>query len=340
MKSRLLPLAAVAVVATGTIITAQAQGQEQLRMVGSSTVYPFASYVAEELGATTEYDTPVIESTGSGGGLQLFCAGNGPDTPDITNASRAIKMSEFERCQENGVTDITQITFGSDGIVFAQNIDNPPINVTREQITLALAAKVPMDGELVDNPYTNWSEIDSSLPDREILVYGPPTSSGTRDAFEEIVMEYGSENIDGYDEAYTAIRQDGVYVPGGENDNLLVQRLARNPIAFGVFGFSFLEENRSVIQGASIDGVEPKRELISSGEYPVARSLFFYTKNSHLEDVVAMAPYVDLFLSEQLVGGDGYLKSLGLIPLPQDELEAMRAHWEERVTLQMSDIEG
>lgn len=338
MKPRFLKFLVASAVAAG--FAGAAHAQDQLRIAGSSTVYPFSSYVAEELGATTDYETPVVESTGSGGGLQLFCAGTGPDTPDIANASRRIKMSEFKMCQENGVDQITEIVFGYDGIVFAQSAENPEINLTREQITLALAAKVPVEGELVDNPYTHWSEIDPSLPDREILVYGPPTSSGTRDAFEEMVLAYGSENIEGYDEAYTTIRRDGVYVPGGENDNLLVQRIAQNPDAFAVFGFSFLEENRSIIQGASIDGVEPKRDLISSGKYPVARSLFFYTKNSHLENVPGMDPYVDLFLSDRMIGDDGYLKNLGLIPLPESKREAMRARWNERQTLQMSDLEG
>lgn len=321
-----------------TATGAQAAEGTQLRIVGSSTVFPFASYVAEELGATTNYPTPVIESTGSGGGLQLFCAGTGADTPDITNASRRIKVAEFKRCQKNGVKHITEVKIGSDGIVFAQNKSNEHWNLTREQIALALAAKVPVNGKLVDNPYTNWNQIDSSLPDREILVYGPPTSSGTRDAFEELVMEYGTEHIKGYDEAFTDIRRDGVYVPGGENDNLLVQRLAKNPKAFAIFGYAFLAENRGLIEAASIDGVKPKRELISSGEYPVARSLFFYTKNSHIDQVKSMDAYVDLFLADRMTGQRGFLTMLGLIPLPEKQRTAVKKRWDERADLSLSDL--
>ena len=341
MKLRLQHSLGVAAVAVGSLAAiGTAQAAEQIRIVGSSTVYPFSSYVAEELGATSDIRTPVVESTGSGGGMKLFCGGVGDNTPDITNASRRMKPSEFKMCQDNGVTDITENVVGFDGIVVAQSKQDDAIDLSREQITLAVAAKVPQDGKLVDNPYTKWSDIDSSLPDREILIYGPPTSSGTRDAFEELVMEHGSENIDGYGEAYTTIRQDGKYVPSGENDNLIVQKLAQNKDAFGVFGFSYLEENRDKIQGAKVDGVEPERDLISSGEYPVSRSLFFYTKNAHIEKVKGMEDYVDMFLSDQMVSDRGYLKNLGLIPLPADRLKAERSEWESRAKLKASDLKG
>lgn len=328
---------ALLVLASGIIANA-AQASDRVRIVGSSTVYPFASYVAEELGVTTDFPTPVVESTGTGGGMQLFCAGDGPDTPDITNASRRIELSEFKRCLENGVQNITEIVFGYDGIVLAQNRHNKQWNLTREQITLALAAKVPKNGELVPNPYTNWNQIDPSLPDREILVYGPPTSSGTRDAFEKLVMAYGSKHIEGYEGAYTTIRRDGAYVPGGENDNLLVQRIVQNPDAFAIFGYSFLAENRHLIEAVSIDGVLPRPDLISSGKYPVARSLYFYTKNSHIDNVRGMDAYVDLFLSERMIGERGFLKMLGLIPLPEDKREAMRRRWNQRETLSLADL--
>ena len=341
MKLRLQHSLGVAAIAVGSLAAiGTAQAAEQIRIVGSSTVYPFSSYVAEELGATSDIRTPVVESTGSGGGMKLFCGGVGDNTPDITNASRRMKPSEFKMCQDNGVTDITENVVGFDGIVVAQSKQDDAIDLSREQITLAVAAKVPQDGKLVDNPYTKWSDIDSSLPDREILIYGPPTSSGTRDAFEELVMEHGSENIDGYGEAYTTIRQDGKYVPSGENDNLIVQKLAQNKDAFGVFGFSYLEENRDKIQGAKVDGVEPERDLISSGEYPVSRSLFFYTKNAHIEKVKGMEDYVDMFLSDQMVSDRGYLKNLGLIPLPADRLKAERSEWESRAKLKASDLKG
>ncbi|OLO11507.1 phosphate-binding protein [Chromohalobacter japonicus] len=340
--NRILKTTALAAAVMSVAGAAQAQDEtrEQLRIVGSSTVYPFASYVVEEFGATTDYPTPVIESTGSGGGLRLFCNGVGLDTPDISNASRRMKPSEFERCQENGVTDITEAKIGYDGIAFAESNVNEPVNFTREQLFLALAAKVPQDGELVDNPYTKWSEIDSSLPDREIMVYGPPTTSGTRDAFEELVMEAASEDMDAYDgEGYTDIRQDGPYVDAGENDNLIVQRLQENTTSFGIFGYSFLEENADVLTAASIDGVAPEPEAISSGEYPVSRSLFFYVKNQHADSVPAVYPYVDLFMSEQMISPMGYLKGLGLIPLPEDAREQARSDVEDRASLELSDLQ-
>ncbi|EPC00482.1 phosphate ABC transporter substrate-binding protein [Litchfieldella anticariensis FP35 = DSM 16096] len=333
-------LKTTAIAAAVMSVAGVAQARDQIRIVGSSTVYPFASYVAEEFGATTDYPTPVIESTGSGGGLRLFCNGGGDDTPDITNASRRMKPSEFERCAENGVTDITEAFIGYDGIAFAQSNANEQMNVTREQIFLALAAQVPQNGELVDNPYTRWNEIDSSLPDREIAVYGPPTTSGTRDAFEELVMEAVSEDMEAYGgEGYTDIRADGAYIDAGENDNLIVQRLSENTDAFGIFGYSFLEENDDSLIGSSIDGVEPTPEAIGSGEYPVSRSLFFYLKNQHSDDVPSMYEYANMFMSEQMIGELGYLKGIGLIPAPEDLREEARNAVESQEQLELSDLQ-
>lgn len=336
-KKSAVTFAAAAVVASvGSV--ASAQDREQIRIVGSSTVYPFASYVVEEFGATTEYPTPVIESTGSGGGIKLFCDGVGLGTPDITNASRRMKPSEFDRCQENGVQEITEAVIGSDGIVLGQSAENEPVDLTLEQILLAVAAKVPRDGELVDNPYTNWNEIDSSLPDREILILGPPSTSGTRDAFEELVMEAASESA-GYPEAYTTIRRDGAWIDSGENDNLIIQRIFDNPTAFGIFGYGFLEENENQIAAASINGVEPTPENISAGDYPVARSLFFYTKNAHFDKVPGMADYVALFMDDIMIGQDGLLKSIGLIPLDPERLDEVQERVANRVLVKRSDLE-
>ncbi len=335
--NRILKTTAIAAAVMGVVGVAQAR--DQVRIVGSSTVYPFASYVAEEFGATTDYPTPVIESTGSGGGLRLFCNGVGEGTPDITNASRRMKPSEFERCAENGVTDITEAFVGYDGIAFAQSAQNDEMNVTREQMFLALAAQVPVDGELVDNPYTKWSEIDSSLPDREIAVYGPPTTSGTRDAFEELVMEAASEEMDAYGgEGYTDIRADGAYIDAGENDNLIVQRLAENTDAFGIFGYSFLEENADSLVGSHIDGVAPTPDAIGSGEYPVSRSLFFYVKNQHADEVPAMNAYANMFMSEKMIGDLGYLKGIGLIPAPEEMRAEARAAVENHEQLELADL--
>jgi len=314
-------------------LTVSLSARDQIKIVGSSTVYPFSSAVAEELGATTKYPTPVVESTGSGGGMKLFCAGNDLNTPDITNASRRMKAKEFKLCQENGVTDITESVIGYDGIAFAQDKSNNPFNISRENLALAVADEVPSkDGKsLIKNPYKKWSDIDSSLPNRDIIVYGPPKSSGTRDAFEELVMQHVFKKMSVYTDLYKAdkkankkykkyslIRTDGVYVPAGENDNIIVQKLTKNKDAFGIFGFSFLEENEDKLIGATINGVKPTPENISSAKYPVSRSLFFYTKNSHKKDVEAMNKYIEMFMSENMIGEDGILSEIGLIPLPSD----------------------
>jgi len=315
------------------------QARDQIRIVGSSTVYPFASYVCEEFGATTQYPTPVIESTGSGGGLKLFSKGVGMGTPDITNTSRRMKLSEYERCMENGVEKIHEVVFGYDGISICENTDNPGLNLTLQDLTLAVAAKVPQKGELVKNPYQYWDQISPQLPHREILIYAPPTTSGTRDAFEELVMVAATKKMEGYDSAYTSIRQDGVYVPSGENDNLIVQRLNKNKDAMGIFGYSYLDNNRGKIQPVSIDGVEPTTQSISSGKYPVARDLFFYVKLDHLDQVPGMKEYVDLFLSRKMIGDRGYLKRQGLIPMPKKMRQQQRQEWDERELLQRSDLE-
>ena len=315
-----------------------AQERDQIRIVGSSTVYPFASYVTEEFGATTEYPTPTIESTGSGGGIRLFCEGVGAGTPDITNASRRMKVSEFERCQENGVEKITEAMIGSDGIVLAQNGDNDDLTLSREQILLAVAAKVPQDGELVENPYDSWSDIDSDLPDREIEVLGPPTTSGTRDAFEELAMGAVSEEA-GYPGEYTDIRSDGAYVDSGENDNLIVQRIQENEAAIGIFGYSFLEENRGKIKAIAVDGVEPTTSNISSEEYPIARSLWFYIKKAHEGNVApGIDGYVSLFMDDLMIGPDGLLVEEGLIPLDDESRKKWQERVADRVELKRSDL--
>ncbi|MDI5987088.1 substrate-binding domain-containing protein [Halomonas sp. M4R5S39] len=337
LKSRAFKTTVIAATVMG--VAGVAQARDQIRIVGSSTVYPFASYVTEEFGAITEYPTPVIESTGSGGGIRLFCNGIGEGTPDISNASRRIKASEVERCEENGVTDVTEVKIGSDGIVLAQSSANGELDLTLEQLFLAVAARVPVDGELVDNPYEKWSDIDSELPERAISIYGPPSTSGTRDAFEELVMEVASEEMEAYGgEAFTEIRADGAYIDAGENDNLIVQRLSEDTNAFGIFGYSFLVENPDTLIGTSIDGVAPDAEAISAGDYPVARSLFFYVKNQHAEEVSPLYEYVEMFVSETMIGEGGYLSDLGLIPLPEAEREVARQKVTERVALQVADL--
>jgi phosphate transport system substrate-binding protein len=309
-------LTAVLPVATNQLTAAD---RDQVRIVGSSTVYPFSSAVAEEFGKATRFKTPNVESTGSGGGHKLFGAGVGLDFVDITNSSRAMKVSEFEAAQKNGVTKITEAVIGYDGIAFAQNKGNDPVNLTLEEITLAVAKEVPDpkgSGKLVANPYKFWDEINKSLPHREIKIYGPPTTSGTRDAFQELAMEAATKTMKGYDEPYMKVREDGVWIDSGEADNLIVQKLAVDKIAFGVFGYSFLEENVDKIQGAKVNGVEPEFETISSGEYPLSRSLFFYIKQDHLRVVPGMYDFVKLFMDDKMIGPQGQLRSLGLVPLP------------------------
>ncbi len=333
LKSMLIAVAMV------ILASSFASARDQIRIVGSSTVYPFASYVAEEFGATTKYPTPVIESTGSGGGHKLTWVGDGIDTPDITNSSRRIKVSEFKRAMDNGVDGIIEVVIGYDGIVLANSVKAKKLKLSRKDILMAVAAEVPKNGKLVANPYKYWDEINPNLPHTKILIYGPPTSSGTRDAFEELVMEVASEEIPAYGGDYTKIRQDGVYVPAGENDNLIVQRLTKDPEAVGIFGYSFLEENRDSIQGAVIEGYEPTPENISSGKYPVSRSLYFYVKKAHIGKVPGLEEYVNLFLSEKMIGDYGYLKNIGLIPLPKEKREEIRKNWENRKELTLSDLQ-
>ncbi|MEA3512258.1 MAG: PstS family phosphate ABC transporter substrate-binding protein [Campylobacterota bacterium] len=326
LKKTTLSLLAVAA------LTVSASARDQIKIVGSSTVYPFSSSVAEEFGATTKYQTPVVESTGSGGGMKLFCAGNGMETPDITNASRRMKAKEFKMCDKNGVKDITEAIIGYDGIAIAQAKSNKSVSFTKKQIALAVAAEVPSkDGKkLIANPYKKWSDIDSSLPNREIVVYGPPKSSGTRDAFEEMVLQGTFKKMSVYTDLYKAdkkankkykkysiIRTDGIYVPSGENDNLIVSKLNKNKAAFGVFGYSFLMENDDKVQGAKVDGYLPTPDSIASAKYPIARSLFFYVKNSHLSKVSGLKEYSTLFMSEKMIGNDSILGEIGLIALPE-----------------------
>lgn len=317
------------------IAAAPASARTQIRIVGSSTVFPFSSYVAQEFGNTTPFPTPVVEKTGSGGGHKQFGNGVGTDTPDITNSSRRITVSEFLRARDNGVDDITEAAIGYDGIVVAQNIKNPPLNLTLEQLAMAIVAEVPGKDGLVKNPHTRWSDIHPDLPDRKILIYGPPSTSGTRDALEELVLEAATEKIDGYGGSYTKVRTDDHYAPSGENDNLIVARLSNDTQAFGIFGYSFLEENRDKLRGESIDGVAPTPDAISSGDYPISRSLYFYIKNAHIGEIPGLPQYLELFMSDRMIGPEGILRGIGLIPLPEEMREAARQRVMDRVALQL-----
>jgi len=348
MKKTLV-LAAALAVALPALWTQSAQARDQIRIVGSSTVFPFSTAVAEEFGQTQDFKTPAVESTGSGGGLKLFCAGMGTQHPDITNASRRIKSSEVEKCAANGITDITEIKIGFDGIVIANSTKAKKVNLTLTQIFLALAKNVPAneDGsKLQPNPYKLWSDIDPSLPKVKIEVLGPPPTSGTRDAFAELGLEGGCKTFPGikaikktdkrqYKSICHSIREDGAYVEAGENDNLIVQKLDANKDAFGVFGYSFLEQNQDKVQGSTVNGVEPDFEDIADGKYPVARSLYFYVKNAHVGVIPGIEEYVMEFTSEKAVGDEGYLADKGLIPLPEDQRELQRKNAKSRAPLTM-----
>jgi phosphate transport system substrate-binding protein len=331
MKKSVLIVSAIAALTLAA--GAEAQQRDQIRIVGSSTVFPFSTAVAESYGAKTRYSTPVVESTGSGGGLRLFCAGVGAEFPDIANSSRRMKASEYERCQNNGVREITEVRIGYDGIVIGQaDTGAEAIELTRTQLWLALAAEVPADetcSAFIPNPNLRWSDIDPSLPGQRIEVFGPPPTSGTRDAFVELGMQGGARGIacmetlhtddrDRFEGVASRIREDGVWVDAGENDNAIVQTLVNTPDAFGVFGFSFLDQNSDRLVGAVVDGVSPEFDAISDGSYPISRSLFFYVKNQHAELVPGLAGYVAEFTSEDAWGEFGYLSDRGLIPLIDD----------------------
>ncbi len=324
----------------GSLVTGvQASGRDHISIVGSSTVFPFTAAVAEQFGRTTEFNTPIVESTGSGGGLKLFCAGKGPRTPDITNASRRIKESEFNMCQANGVTEIIEVKIGYDGIVLANSREAQLMKLTKRDLFLALAKEVPdpKGGEnLIPNPNKTWKDVNPSLPDIEIEVLGPPATSGTRDAFNELAMESGCRTFDWIDalrktdeDRFEAIchtlREDGGFVNSGENDNLIVLKLVDNPNALGMFGFSFLDRNTHKIQGAFIEGAKPNFENISSGKYPIARSMYLYVKTAHIGVIPGMAEFLEEFTSEAAWGPDGYLADKGLIPMQKADRKRFAA---------------
>jgi len=323
--------------------------RDYINIVGSSTVYPFATVVAEQFGKSTSYKTPKIESTGSGGGFKLFCAGVGVEHPDITNASRAIKKSEFDTCVANGVKEIVEVKIGYDGIVMANSKKTAPLKLTRKDIFLALAKDVPDPSgaeKLVPNPYKTWQDVNPALPAKSIEVLGPPPTSGTRDAFVELAMEGGAKSFGWikamkktdskkYKAVCHTVREDGAYVEAGENDNLIVQKLEANPNAVGIFGFSFLDQNMDKLQGSFVDGVQPTFDAIADGEYPVSRPLFFYVKKAHAEVIPGMKEYLQEFTSEKAWGPDGYLTEKGMIPMPDAERTKYRIDVEKLQGLTM-----
>lgn len=350
VKHRVLLLTAAATAGSIALAAPAFAQRDQIRIVGSSTVYPFTTAVAEQFGKSGAGKTPVVESTGTGGGFKLFCAGVGPAHADISNASRAIKKGEFDDCQKNGVKDIVEIKVGIDGLTIAQSKAGPAIKLTMAQVFLALAEEVPgPDGKLVKNPHRNWSDIDKSLPNVRIEVLGPPPTSGTRDSFHELFMEVGAKAIPAvaalaksdakaFDKAWKSLRKDGAYVEAGENDNVIVQKLEANKSAFGIFGFSFLDENTAKLRGVGIDGVEPNYDTISSGKYKGARPLFIYVKKQHVGVIPGIDKFVVEYVSAKAMSKDGYLARKGLVALPKAEADAVAKSAVSMKTLTAAEV--
>jgi phosphate transport system substrate-binding protein len=348
---KILAAAVMAALVSGN---AAAAARDHVEIVGSSTVYPFATVVAEQFGKSSKFKTPKIESTGSGGGLKLFCKGVGVEFADITNASRRIKGSEVENCAKNGVKEIIEVKVGYDGIAMANSKQSPLLELSTKDIFLALAKMVPgPDGKLMENPHKTWKDVNPALPAAKIEVLGPPPTSGTRDAFVELAMEAGAKKFDDLkklrgskDEAEIkdlmkklgipesalnkkgkkvfqavahGIREDGAFIEAGENDNLIVQKLDANPNALGIFGFSFLDQNADKVQGSKIDGKAPTFETIADGSYGVSRPLYVYVKKAHIGSIPGIAEFMAEFTSDKAWGDEGYLADKGMIPMPKEE---------------------
>jgi phosphate transport system substrate-binding protein len=352
-KKAILFIGAAAMVLTGlTGISAAGSARDYISIVGSSTVYPFATVVAEQFGKTTSFKTPKIESTGSGGGFKLFAAGVGVQHPDITNASRRIKKSELEKCMANGIKEVVEVKIGYDGIVMANSKQAKQMDLTRKDVFLALAKNVPdpRGGEnTIPNPYKTWKDVNPNLPNIKIEVLGPPPTSGTRDAFVELAMEGGAKSFawikamkkkdkHAYKALCHTLREDGAYIEAGENDNLIVQKLEANPDAVGIFGYSFLDQNADKIQGSVIDGVAPTFDGIADGSYPVSRPLFFYVKKAHVDAIPGMREYIAEFTSEKAWGPDGYLAEKGMIPMPDAERKMFHENAKNLKPLSLKDL--
>lgn len=321
-----------ALASSSLLCTTAMAAKNSISIVGSSTVFPFSKVVAERFGRGSKFKTPTVESTGTGGGFKEFCKGTDVSTPDISNASRRIKQSELDQCKANGVKDVVEVLIGYDGIVVANSVKADQITLSRKEIFLALAKKVPNpDGSksLVENPYKNWSDVNKKLPATKIRVLGPPPSSGTRDAFVELAMEGGCKAFDWiaalkkadknrYKEICHILREDGGFVEAGENDNLIVQKLGADPNALGIFGFSFLDQNSDKVQPTLVDGAEPTFESIADGSYPVSRPLYFYVKKAHIGVIPGIVEYLTEFTSEKAWGDEGYLTDKGMIPLAKE----------------------
>lgn len=333
-KSKTMKKIAIILGVAGIINTAVAR--EHIEIVGSSTVFPFSTVVAETFGQQTGMPTPKVEATGSGGGMKLFCRGNGVNTPDISNTSRRIKASELKQCHNNGVKNITEVLVGFDGIAIANSKKGVNFDLSLRDLYLALAKEVPNGNKtsMINNPYTHWHQINAKLPKVKIKVLGPPPTSGTRDALQELAIEGGCKTFavvkamkntdkNRYKALCHTVREDGVYVEMGENDNLIISKLANDKNTLGVFGFSFLDQNADKVKGAAINGFEINFDNIASGDYPISRPLYFYVKNSHRNKIKGMDDFIAEFVHEDTIGEEGYLTDKGLIPIPDELRETM-----------------
>jgi phosphate transport system substrate-binding protein len=308
----------------------------QVWAAGSSTVFPFATRVAENVARTTGQRAGKVESLGTGGGIKLFCGGQGNAFPDIATASRQMKKSEFEQCNANGVSQIIELKIGYDGLVVAHDITDPTFGMTLEDLYKGLAAELPSGSGFAKNTAVNWSDVNPALPKSRIVVYGPPPTSGTRDSFIERGMEGGAAKLpamaalkksdeDQFKAKSHMLRGDGAWIDAGENDNAVVQTLTKTPGALGAFGYSFLDNNRDKVKAVTLNGVEPTLATISDGSYPLARSLFIYVKKDRMAVTPGLKPYVDAFISDAAAGAGGYLQERGLVPLAKAEHEAQKA---------------
>lgn len=316
-----------------SVVSFDAQARDQIRIVGSSTVFPFTTAVAEQFGRQGKFKTPIVESTGTGGGMRLFCAGVGTEHPDLTNASRRITKAEFEACKRNGVSDVVEVQVGYDGIVIAQKAGGKNFSISRKDLYRALARQVPVDGKLVPNPYKTWKEVNAELPAERIEVLGPPPTSGTRDSFIELVFEHvchdqpeikAIEDKRVKDRTCKQVREDGAFVEAGENDNLIVQKLQASPGSLGIFGFSFYDQNRSRVMAHPVEGIAASLDTISKGAYSIARPLFVYGKKAHVGVVPGIKEFLEEYTQNKAMGAEGYLTEKGLVPNPADVTKAMR----------------
>jgi len=293
-----------------SLMTTISYARDQIKIVGSSTVYPFSTVVAERFGKSGKFKTPVIESTGTGGGMKLFCAGIGVNTPDMSNASRKIKTKEIKLCKDNGVTEITQVIVGLDGIAFTSSVQGKQYNFTKKQLWEAMSS-------LGSKP-TKWSDIDSSLPDYKIAILTPPATSGTRDAWNSLVMKKGCpEEIlkEQGKKACYLLREDGPVIEVGENDTLIINKLVGEPSYFGIFGFSYYDNSKDKVQAHLIEDVKISLKSIQDGSYPISRPLYFYVKDQHIGVIPGIDKFVKEFTSKKAAGPRGYLLDLGLVPL-------------------------